>query len=190
LKALEEDRELVRRAKDGDLPSFDLLVVRHHRSVINLIYRFTGDFQGSEDLAQETFLRAFRGLRRFKERCAFFTWLYRITFSVCQNHRRSLFRNRAVSLDEAVETGLNHPRTESAEAEFQRKSLSAAVHEAVTSLPEEQRAPLILCRYQDLSYEEAAEILKISLPALKSRIHRARLTLKEKLAPFFDGGDE
>ncbi len=185
---MEEDRELVRRAKGGDHSAFDLLVVRHHRSVINLIYRMTGDYQNSEDLAQDVFLRAYRGLSRFEERCAFFTWLYRITLSICMDHRKGFFRRRNVSLDEAPETEFRLPQAESAEDGFQRKDLAEAVRSAVVSLPEDQRAPLVLCRYFDLSYEQAAEILKISLPALKSRIHRARQVLREKLEPFLEGG--
>jgi len=184
MKFLDADRDLIQRFKDGDLSSFDELVSRYHRRVINLIYRFTGNSQSAEDLAQEVFLKVYRGICGFQGRCKFFTWLYQITLNLCLRERKRLLQKQVDSLDDAMDNGNTPSSGDFTQEAFQKNELSRLVRKAVLSLPSEQRMAVILCKYHDLSYEEAAEILGISLTALKSRLHRAKLALKDTLAPY------
>lgn len=187
---MDEDLELIERFKTGDQTAFDELMQRHYRSVLNLIYRFTGATgQPAEDLAQDVFLRVYRALPRFEARARFFTYLYKVTMNLCLKERArwARHRSRTVSLDgnweDSVAPG---PRAipdpaGSAQDRFERREVAGEVREAVMELPEEQRAAVILHRFHHLSYEEITEVLGISLPAVKSRLHRAKLALQKRL---------
>jgi len=184
---VDQDLELLERFKDGDSTAFDELLVKYQRPVLNLIVRFMGSPEHAEDLAQEVFLRVYKAAGRFEARAKFFTYLYRIALNLCLKEREKLARQKTESLD--ADTEERGPRREimdprgSTEDVYTRMELSRAVQEAVKALPDEQRGVVILSRYHDLSYEEIAETLEISVPAVKSRLHRAKLALKELLAP-------
>lgn len=188
---MDEDLVLIERFKEGDASAFDTLMERHYKSVLNLIYRFTGATgQPAEDLAQEVFLRVYRALPRFQARARFFTYLYKVTMNLCLKERArwARHRSRTVSLDanwdepEAQQFRVIPDPAGSAQERYERREMAGEVREAVMDLPEDQRATVILHRFHHLSYEEITEVLGISLPAVKSRLHRAKLALQKKLA--------
>jgi RNA polymerase sigma-70 factor (ECF subfamily) len=190
--AVDEDLVYVERFQQGDVSAFEFLVRKYQKSVLNLVYRFTGDATRAEDLAQEVFVRVYRALGGFEAKAKFFTYLYKITLNLCLKERERERRKRSYSLEENFndEEGRTRDIEEpsgSAEDEVERRDTARVVREAVMSLPEEQRTAVILHRYNGLSYEELAEILDISLPAVKSRLHRAKLALKERLEGFMRG---
>jgi RNA polymerase sigma-70 factor, ECF subfamily len=188
------DLQLMARVKAGDDEAFNTLMKRHEKTVVNLVYRFTGNREIADDLAQEVFLRIYRASGRFEARAKFFTYLYRVTKNLCHNYRVKTQRRKTTSLnaDRTGHNGGDMPARElvdpigSAEEQVSRLELSAVVREAVESLPEQQREAVILQRFQGLAYDEIADALNLSVPAVKSRIHRAKLNLKEKLAPYFE----
>jgi len=159
---------------------------RHYKSVLNIIYRFYGcSREEAEDIAQEVFIRIYRGIRGFQGRSRFFTWLYKVTMNLCFKKRAVKRKDIPLSVEEMAENAdAVEGRDSSAEKHLERQELSRAVKNAVMALPEEQRAVVILHRYHDISYEEIADTLGISLAAVKSRLHRARLNLKESLKEY------
>lgn len=191
----DEDLALMERVKEGDSDAFNRLMEKHEKTVINLVYRFTGDRQSAEDLAQEVFLRVYRAAGRFQARAKFFTYLYKVTLNLCRNAREKNKRRRHSSLDSpGKEDDQGRREVEdpggSAEDQVSQKELARVVREAVLSLPEDQKEVVILQRYQGLQYEEVAEALGISVAAVKSRIHRAKLNLKKQLAPYVKANGE
>ena len=191
------DLQLMARVKAGDDQAFNEIMKRHERTVVNLVYRFTGDRTIAQDLAQEVFLRIYRASGRFEARAKFFTYLYKVTLNLCRNQRAKASRRRTTSLNETRrgQGGSEMPSRElvdptgSAEEQVHRQELSEVVRIAVDSLPEQQREAVVLQRFQGLAYEEIAEALNLSVPAVKSRIHRAKLNLREKLVPYLERGE-
>ncbi len=189
----DEDLRLMERVKAGDSEAFNLLMEKYEKTVINLVYRFTGERESAEDLAQEVFLRIYRAASRFEARAKFFTYLYKVTLNLCRNARAKAKRRRTNSLDsgppgfedQPLSRLLEDPRG-SAEEQIERQELSEVVREAVMSLPEEQRVAVVLQRFRGFAYEEIAEVLGLSVPAVKSRLHRAKLNLKKNLQPYLE----
>lgn len=179
---MDNDLELVQRAQKGDHDAFNGIIEKYYRSVLNLVYRFYGcEPHEAEDVAQEVFLRIYRSIGKFEGRSSFFTYLYKVTMNLCFKKRKLSSRKTSYlsELDDHAATLIDP--SGSVETGYQKEELAKMVKEAVTSLPEEQRVVIILNKYQNMSYEEIAKVLNISLPAVKSRLHRAKLTLKEKL---------
>ncbi len=184
----ESDAQLVTRAKGGDRRSFDLLVQRHHNLVYNTAYRMLGDAGGAEDATQTAFIRAYRSLSRFRGKSAFSTWLYRIVSNVCLDALRTR-RDDSVGLevsydgdDEVQQRPLPDESAEPA-ANAERSELQRVVHRAISQLPEDYRMVLVLYDITGFSYEEIAGILQIPLGTVKSRLNRARLALRDVIAP-------
>lgn len=189
---MDEDLALVERFKAGDHSAFERLVEKYQKNVLNLVYRFTGDGTRAEDLAQEVFVRIFRALGGFEAKAKFFTYLYKVTLNLCLKERERQKRKRTYSLEERLGEDDNRTREVedprgSAEDEVERRDTARIVREAIVSLPDDQRTAVILHRYNGLSYEELSEVLNISLPAVKSRLHRAKLALKERLEGYVRG---
>jgi RNA polymerase sigma-70 factor, ECF subfamily len=165
-----DDGILLAAAKDGDVDAFEALVRRHQAAVFRVALRMLGSRPDAQDAAQETFVRAWRGLPRFRHQSAVSTWLYRIVTRRCLDLIAA--RRATTDLHELeLEAG-----TDPAEAAEQREQLRA-VTRAIAGLPGEQRAALVLREFEGLSYQEVADVLSTSLPAVKGRIHRARLTV-------------
>ncbi len=180
---LDPDLECIERIKRGDSSAFNGIMDRHYKSVLNLIYRFYGcSREEAEDIAQEVFIRIYRGIQGFEGRSRFFTYLYKVTMNLCFKKRAVKRRDIPQSVEEMAEnTDVYDGEDSSVERHLERQELSRVVKEAVLSLPEEQRAVVILHKYHDMSYEDMAAALNVSLAAVKSRLHRARLSLKERL---------
>ncbi len=157
-------------ARAGDLDAFEVLVHRHQAPVYRVALRMLGTAADAEDVAQETFVQAWRSLARFHGNSAFATWLYRIA----TNRSLDVLAKRRPSedLDDLQGDSSLDPA-----AIYAQRERTAGVLDVVQALPPDQRAPLVLREFEGLSYEEIGAVLGISLAAVKGRIHRARLTL-------------
>jgi RNA polymerase sigma-70 factor, ECF subfamily len=179
----DDDAALVRRASEGDMKAFEELVMRHADGVYVVLRRFGLDDDEARDVAQETFLRAWRGLPRFEGRARFFTWLYRIAYNEAQ--RRLSKRPPAgavVSTEERPLDDLAADAPGPAE-EVEREELRDALAAALRELPVDLRAPVVLRDVEGLSTREAASVLDLGEAAFKSRLHRGRMALRRLLAP-------
>jgi RNA polymerase sigma-70 factor, ECF subfamily len=176
-----EDTILIQKFKAGELQAFDALVLKYQKFVFNLIYRFTGGSNEAEDLAQEVFARLYRALPGFKAQSTLLTYIYRITLNLC-------LRARSARKDLSLEENLTGHK-EGTETSYLKFEIQEVVRKALMALVPEQRAVVVLARYQDLSYNQIAGILKISLPAVKSRLHKALLRLKGLLDPYVKEGE-
>ncbi len=183
------DIALMLRVKAGDEVAFRELIERHQRAVISVIYRAIGDAWEAEDLAQRVFIQVFRSARRYKPSAKFTTWLYTIIHNAIRNEYRRRSRHTAESFDALTQPGeAGEPGVQLADSRATNPSQIVIEHElqeriqtAIKLLPEAQRTAVILCRFEGLPYEEIAEVLNCSVSAVKSLLHRARDTLKEKL---------
>lgn len=171
------DRELVAACLAGRREAFDAIVRRHQRQVYQVCFRFVGTHEDASDLAQDVFVRAYRGLRGFKGESALATWLYRIAVNVCLN-RVGVKTPRFEPLDrvERVDAGI-----EGADAAVLRDERAAEVRAAIARLPRKQRATLILRVYHDLPHEQIAAILGSSVGAVKANFFHALANLKKLL---------
>lgn len=182
--------ELMERISGGDQEAFEILVNRHQTSVLNLSFRFIGDRTQAKDLAQEVFLRVWQAAKSYKSEAKFTTWIYRITANLCFNELKSARRKKLLQFlrfnaDHEIETEENFPdRSPSPEDLLLVKERSRRISDALQSLPENQRMALVLKRYDDLSYQEIAQVLGCSVSAVESLLVRAKRTLQEKLKNF------
>jgi RNA polymerase sigma-70 factor, ECF subfamily len=172
-----DDESLVRATLAGHREAFDVIVERHRRQVYQLCYRYVGNHEDASDLAQDVFIRAYKGLKGFKAQSALPTWLYRIAINVCLN-RLALKTPRAEALDSRERP--DH-RTERADAALLRHERAAEVRAAIRQLPRKQRATLILRVYHELPHEEIAGILGSSVGAAKANFFHALANLKKLL---------
>jgi RNA polymerase sigma-70 factor (ECF subfamily) len=176
-----DERALVAATVAGRHEAFGILVERHRRQVYRICYRFTGNHHDASDLAQDTFVRAFRGLKSFRGQASLSTWLYRIAVNTCLNHAAS-------ARPAHEELGANDPADPTAERPDQRidrAQRAARVRAAVAKLPARQRATLILRVYHDLSHDDIARTFGTSVGAVKANFFHALRNLRRLL-----GGQE
>lgn len=181
-----DEEALLREARRGSVESFNGLVLHYQTMVYNLAYRITGDPDTAADATQEAFISAYRALDGFRGG-SFKSWLLRIVTNACYDEMRRRKRRPASSLDELegldemVDVPVLTSPAEGPEARTMRRELHDVLHEAIQSLPEEQRVILVLSDVQELSYEEIAEITRTNLGTVKSRLSRARARLRDFL---------
>jgi RNA polymerase sigma-70 factor, ECF subfamily len=171
------DADLVSRAQAGQLAAFEELVRKHRLATYRVALRMLGDESDAEDATQDAFVQAWRNLGGFRADAAFPTWMYRIVTNRCLNMLRA--RRRTEPLPDDREAPASRP-DRIAEARWQVEDLKLAI----LRLTPEQRAPLVLRELQGCSYEEIAEALDVSISAVKSRLHRARLELLSAMGPW------
>jgi RNA polymerase sigma-70 factor (ECF subfamily) len=184
------DEVLVQRARAGKLGAFDTLVERYQRKIYRLAMRMSHNAADAEEIAQETFLRAHKGLATFEGTSRFGTWLYRIAVNEALMRRRSARRRPTDSLDELLRVrgdgtyGRASPGASGVDELVDAKALAEAVRDALAELDDDQRATLVLHDLEGLSSEEAGRILGLPPATVRQRAHRGRLRLRERLAPF------
>ncbi len=184
-----EDTILIEAFQKGDKVAFDKLVLKHTKRVFNLCFRLLGDYEEANDSAQETFIRVYRALRKFRFEAAFSTWLYRIAVNTCKNKLKSAAyrqKKRTVSWDNPISshspTVLEvQEESQSPAIELEKKERMRVIQEAINALPPEHKEVVTLRDIEGLSYEEIAEITGLSLGTVKSRLARARSDLRKRL---------
>lgn len=190
------DEELVDRFRSGDEDSFRILVERHSPRIFNIACRTVRDRNLAEDISQEVFLRVYRFLDGFRKECRFSTWLYRITINVCFNAQRKRKEEPKVLIPswEVANVGRN-PGTAQLEDEsfspqktLEKKELTTKIKSAIDSLPGVLKMTFILREFEDLSYRELAKVLRCSEGTIKSRLCRARESLRQKLEIYLSEG--
>jgi RNA polymerase sigma-70 factor, ECF subfamily len=179
-----DDEELVARSRGGDLDSFNQLVLRWERPIYALAYRVIGREEDARDVAQETFLRAFRALGGFKGQAKFSSWLYRITLNLCRDWIRRERRSNIAPVPEGVDivelAGEATP-SETIEDLVSRKQLGEAVARAMALLPEEQRTAIILKEYHGLTFQEIADLLDCPLSTVKTRLYQGLTVVRRNM---------
>ena len=179
-------------AQNEDRKTFDDLVNRHHKQAYNVAYRMTGNNADAEDLTQDTFLKAFRFFANYNRSMPFENWLYRIMSNIFVDWLRRRPKAQIRSLDEPIraeegEIALDLPDSaEGPEAITLSHELDAEMQTALNTLPEDFRLTVILCDIEGLSYEEISEVMACSIGTVRSRLHRGRKLLREKLRPYFE----
>ena len=192
----EIDLQLVERVREGDKRAFGLLVEKYRRRVIRLLSRMVRNPEDLEDIAQETFIKAYRALPQFRGDAAFYTWLYRIAVNTAKNHlvaRGKAMRtvsDHAVNDDDEPDERLVAQDNNTPESELLSKQVAIAVNEAVDALPEELRQAITLREMEGLSYEEIAETMDCQIGTVRSRIFRAREAISSKLRPILGTPDD
>lgn len=189
------DAALMLRVKQGDMAAFEQLVDKYKQPVLNVVYRMLHDATEAEDVAQSVFIQVYKSAARYQVASKFSTWLFTIARNLCLNEIRRRSRHPAESMDAP------HPENEDQRwQQFEDKrtaqppetvlesELEQKINEALDELPENQRTAIILCRQDELSYEDIAKVLKTSVSATKSLIHRGRESLKQKLKPYLKTG--
>ncbi|MBJ6983144.1 RNA polymerase sigma factor RpoE [Luteimonas sp. MC1750] len=185
------DQELVRRVQAGDMAAFDLLVRKYQHRVAALVGRYVRDWSECQDVAQETFIRAYRAIGSFRGDAQFYTWLHRIAVNTAKNHL--VAGNRRPPTDDIdpddaehfdVATGLRDHDTP--ERELMRQQMEQTVLRAVQALPEELRTAITLREVEGLSYEDIATRMDCPIGTVRSRIFRAREAIDLELKPLME----
>lgn len=185
----EVDHMLMASVAKGNHPAFRQLVERHQDTVVGTVTKMLGNNTDSEDIAQMVFIRVWKHAKHYKPDNKFTTYLYTIVRNLVYNETRRRSRKRTVSTDQREdEHHLQHPSEDSTRPDntLLESELRGAIDAAIESLPENQRLAVIMRRYDNIPYEEIAEVLEISVPSVKSLLFRARTTLRESLSKYID----
>jgi RNA polymerase sigma-70 factor (ECF subfamily) len=189
------DLMLVERTVAGDHKAYELLVLKYQRRIERLIGRMVRDTDLVEDIAQETFIRAFRALAQFRGEAQFYTWLYRIAVNTAKKALVDMKRDPVVSEsmlkggdDEDETSGVENELTssETPETVLAAKEIAATVNSAMEALPDELRQAVTLREIEGLSYEEIAEVMNCPIGTVRSRIFRAREAISAKVKPMLE----
>lgn len=185
------DIDLVRRAQEEDESAFEQLVDKYKKKVYYIAYQMTGNHTDADDVAQETFLRAYRGIRDFKGDSNFYTWLYRILINCCMDCLRKrrkragdLELNEAIDLSERAQAAVLPMSGESALLSAERNELKNAIREALSALSPKHRMAVVLHDMDGMPHDAIAQIMGCSVGTVRSRLHYARLKMQQKLRKF------
>ena len=177
-----EDSELVSKFQNGQENCFDELVRKYQNKIYSLAYRMVHNSEDAWDLAQDTFVRAYQGLPKFKRQSAFYTWLYQICVNLCINFNKKSAKLRTVSQEDVGEgIVMNMPARNTPETDLHQKKLQTALASAIKELPEQQRAVFLLRQYQGLKNDEIAKVVKCSSGAVKAHYFHAVRKLRNLL---------
>ena len=182
------DLELVQRVQSGDKKSFDILVLKYQHKVSNLVLRYVHDQDTAQDVAQDAFIKAYRGLKNFRGESAFYTWLYRIAINTAKNYLVSQGRrlpDSDIDADEAEQFGGESALKEYAtpEHEMLTEEIQVAVTRAIDQLPDDLKTAIMLRELEGMSYEEIAVTMDCPIGTVRSRIFRARESIDKVLRP-------
>lgn len=185
---LNADQLLVERVQAGDKGAFDLLVKKYQHKIIGLISRYIYDHHEAMDVAQETFIKAYRAMPNFRGDSAFYTWLYRIAINTAKNHLVAKGRrppDTDVDAEDAqyFESDSDLRDIENPENALYRDELQRVINQVLDKLPEDLRAALTLREFEGLSYEEIAQVMNCPVGTVRSRIFRAREAIDNEIAP-------
>src|SRR2546421_1467416 len=186
-----DESTLVSQAREGDKSAFGELVRRYEGKIFRLAQHVTQNREDAEDVLQETFMKAYEHLEQFKGDSKFYTWIVRIAVNQALMKLRKRKTDKTVSMDETIDTGEDTVAREIAawdenpEERYSREELNEILESAIEGLASPYRTVFVLRDIEDLSTEETAEALNLSIPAVKSRLLRARLQLRDKLTAFF-----
>ena len=192
MSAADADRALVERAQQGDTPAFEMLVVKYQRRIERLISRMVRDADLVQDVAQETFIRAYRALPQFRGESAFYTWLYRIAVNTAKKALVEIkrdpvltesSRSRVAEDDETYRVDNELSDGETPEALLASKEIAATVNAAIDALSDDLRQAITLRQIEGLSYEEIADVMNCPIGTVRSRIFRAREAIATRLRP-------
>lgn len=187
----EIDLALVQRVQRGDKSAFDLLVLKYQHKIGHLVTRYVHDVHESQDVTQEAFIKAYRGLKNFRGDSAFYTWLYRIAINTAKNHL--VTRSRKISdsgIDaadaEQFDSGAALRENASPDRVMATEEIARVVQETIELLPEDLRTAITLREFDGMSYEEIAEAMDCPIGTVRSRIFRAREAIDTNLEPLLD----
>ncbi|GIV21407.1 MAG: RNA polymerase sigma factor [Armatimonadota bacterium] len=184
-----EDRQLIERCRSGDREAFDELVRRYERQAYNLAYRLSGNYDDASDVVVEAFVRVFQGLHTFRGEAHFGTWLHRVVVNTFLDMRKRSKGRQNVSLEEQLEldgdtlTRQIEDTAPGPEELVEKEEREEVLQRAIAQLPPERRILIVLYHFENLSYEEIAQMLNLPVGTVKSRLNRARLALREILEP-------
>jgi RNA polymerase sigma-70 factor, ECF subfamily len=185
------DRELLKKARAGDTQAVDELLSRHERQVFRFGLRMCGNEEDARDVLQETLLAAFKNIHDFRAEAQLSTWLYQIARSYClKSRRRGVGEPTSTEPLERPEAAAVPSDKAPPDAQAHAREIGALLQAAILSLPEAQREVIVLRDVEGLSAEEAAKVIGIEVGALKSRLHRARMELRERLVAFLGSVNE
>jgi RNA polymerase sigma-70 factor (ECF subfamily) len=184
------DAELVQRVQRGDKKAFDVLVSRYQYKITQLVSRYIKDPHEALDVAQESFIKAYRALPGFRGESAFYTWLYRITINTAKNHIATRARRPSdgeIDVEEAeqFESGSRLRNQETPEGLLMTEELANVIQKALNDLPDELRTAITLREFDGLSYDEIAEVMSCPVGTVRSRIFRAREAIEKRLKYLF-----
>ncbi len=182
------DQDLVRRVQQGDKSAFDLLVIKYQHKIVHLVNRYVKDPTEAQDVAQDTFIKAYKALGEFRGESAFYTWLYRIAINTAKNYLLSRSRRHSdyeVDMQDAeqIENAPQLKDIETPENQLMNDQIIEVIKSAIEKLPEEMRIAIMLREFEGMSYEEIAEAMDCPIGTVRSRIFRAREAIDEQLNP-------
>lgn len=183
-----EDAGLVKEFKAGKIKAFNEIVIKYKDKVFNTSYRFLGNYQEANDLAQECFITVYDNIESFRGESSLSTWIYRIVINTCKNKLKSFSRKKnikTVSLKDKILEAKDN--TNSPVKLLEKKELEANIQDAINSLQDDWREVVVLRDIEGLDYESIAEAAGCDIGTVKSRLHRARMDLKDKLKSYVRG---
>jgi RNA polymerase sigma-70 factor (ECF subfamily) len=185
------DQELVLRVQKGEKAAFDHLVRKYQHKIVQLVNRYVKDPSEAQDVAQETFIKAYRAMAGFRGESAFYTWLYRIAINTAKNYlvsRSRRFYDYEVDVQDAeqVEGAVQMRSMDTPEQQLLSDEIGVAIKSAIDKLPEDMRIAIMLREFDGLSYEDIATAMDCQVGTVRSRIFRAREAIDKKLQPLLD----
>lgn len=187
----ELDKELVLKVQQGDKAAFDLLVIKYQHRIIQLVNRYVKDPSEAQDVAQESFIKAYRALGNFRGDSAFYTWLYRIAINTAKNYlvsRSRRYSDYQVDVQDAeqVENAPQLKGMDTPEYLLMNDEIVSVIKTAIEKLPEDMKMAIMLREFEGLSYEEISQAMECPVGTVRSRIFRAREAIDEKLSPLLN----
>jgi len=182
------DKDLVLRVQQGDKSAFDLLAIKYQYKIVQLVNRYVKDPSEAQDVAQESFIKAYRAIGNFRGDSAFYTWLYRIAINTAKNYLVARSRRSSdyeIDIDDAeqIQNAPELKGMDTPEQHLLNEEILETIKAAIEKLPEEMRIAITLREFEGMSYEEIAEAMECPVGTVRSRIFRAREAIDNKLTP-------